>query len=75
MIAFAVPIAGPVRLQVLDVGGRVVATLVENPRDAGWHEVVWDGRSEDGRSMPSGVYLARLEAGGQVAHGRMTLLR
>lgn len=74
-MAFTVPAQGPVRLQIMDLAGRLVATLVDRPLPAGRHEAVWDGRDASGRAMPSGVYLSRLEAGGQVARGRMTLVR
>ncbi len=43
--------------------------------DAGEHESVWDGRGEDGESLPSGVYFYRLRAGGVSRSAKMTLLR
>jgi hypothetical protein len=63
------------RLQIFDMGGRLVTTLVAAVVPAGSHSVTWNGRDTDGRDVPSGVYVLRLEAGGQVAHGRMTLVR
>jgi flagellar hook assembly protein FlgD len=52
-----------------------VATLVEGDLAAGWHRAVWDGRDDAGRAEPSGVYLARLEAGGQTRGRKMLLLK
>jgi flagellar hook assembly protein FlgD len=75
MIHFELQAAGPVRLGVFDLRGRLVATLVDEIVAAGRHEVTWNGRDDSGRELPSGVYLSRLEAGGQVVHGRMTLVR
>ena len=58
------------------MNGRAVRTLVRDVIvPAGRHAVVWDGRADDGRELPSGVYFSRLEAGEHAAHGRMTLLR
>lgn len=74
-ISFVVPVDGRVRLQVIDLGGRTVATLVDWVLPKGRHNVAWDGRNAAGHEVPSGVYLSRLEASGQVAHGRMTLVR
>jgi len=59
-IAFDLHRPGHVELGVFDAKGRHVATLVSEPRGAGGHSVVWDGRSVDGRAAPSGVYFACL---------------
>jgi hypothetical protein len=74
-ISYEVYAAGPVRLQVFDLDGRLVRTLVNELMPAGHDETQWDGRGDDGRELPSAVYLLRLEAGGKVATGRMTLVR
>jgi hypothetical protein len=55
-LTFSLPTAGRVRLEVLDVGGRVVTTLVECPVDAGRHSVRWTA------AVPPGIYFARLES-------------
>ena len=71
-------LAGPerVRIVIYDMRGRTVRTLVKGLIvPAGRHAVAWDGRGDDGRDLPSGVYFSRLEAGGQTAQGRMTLVR
>jgi hypothetical protein len=74
-IAYAVDSPGPIRLRVHDLRGRLITTLVNESVSAGRHEVTWNGRNDSGTDMPSGVYLSRLESSGQVAHGRMTLVR
>jgi fibronectin type 3 domain-containing protein len=47
-------------LVVYDIVGREVAQLVEGYLEPGYHTTVWDGRDADGRSVPSGIYIARL---------------
>ena len=65
-----------VRLEVLDVRGRLVRTLVAAHRAAGQrHEAVWDGTDDSGRHLPSGTYLARLSADGQVQSRFLTLVK
>jgi len=72
LIPLEVPAAaGPVRLQVYDVLGRSVRELVGGSLGAGLHLVPWDGRDESGAPVAAGVYLVRLEAGGQVQVGKM----
>ncbi|MBD3236385.1 MAG: hypothetical protein GF330_06765 [Candidatus Eisenbacteria bacterium] len=51
-----------VALRIHDTTGRVVRTLVEGSLSAGEHFYAWDGRDARGRSLPGGVYLARLQA-------------
>ena len=61
-LSFTLPAAANVRLIVLDVTGREVATVVEGWQSPGRHEIIWDRRS--GRvSAAAGVYFARLQVG------------
>jgi hypothetical protein len=53
----------PVRLDVFDVAGRRVATLVDDVRAPGDYRVQWDGRDRAGRAVASGVYFARFSTG------------
>ncbi|MFH2052547.1 MAG: FlgD immunoglobulin-like domain containing protein [bacterium] len=74
-LSFAVATAGPVRLRIYDVSGRLVRTLVDEKRPVGRYQEVWDGRSTDGRPVASGVYLYRLRSGGVTECRRMLLLK
>ena len=73
-IHFGLPRMESVRLDVFDVTGRLVRRLVDGTLPAGDHAVEWDGRTDAMGSMPSGVYLYRLEAGGEAVERRMLLL-
>ncbi len=61
-IPYLLPGAVAVRLEVYDLLGQRVAVLVDQVQGAGYHQVVWDGRSETGATTSSGVYLYRLQA-------------
>jgi len=74
-IACTIPASGRARLQVVDLKGRLVASLFDEVVAAGQRNVIWNGRDSGGFAVPSGVYFSRLETGGQVTHGRMTLVR
>ncbi|MGH7731102.1 MAG: FlgD immunoglobulin-like domain containing protein [Candidatus Eiseniibacteriota bacterium] len=52
-----------VRLELFDVGGARVRTLVAGWHGPGRHPVAWDGRTDQGRPAPAGIYLARFVAG------------
>ena len=74
-VDFALDRPAAVRLRVYDPAGRLVRTLVDERREAGLHTAFWDGRDDGGRSVASGVYVCRLEAGAQARAVRMTLLK
>jgi len=61
-IQFGLPEASNVRLTVHDLLGREVGVLLNGRRNAGVHEVTWNGLSSNGTGISSGVYVYRLEA-------------
>jgi hypothetical protein len=74
-IAFTLPATGPTRLAVFDLAGRRAVILVDAVRDAGTHTLRWDGRDAHGAPLSAGVYLLRLEFGGNVEARRVVLAR
>jgi len=74
-ISFDLPRATEVRLEVFDIRGRKVSTLVQEPLTAGRHAVVWNGTDQTGRQMASGTYFYRLVADGAVMTDKMLLLK
>jgi Zn-dependent metalloprotease len=74
-IRFGVPATGPVRLAVYNLQGQLVRTLVDGIRPAGYDAVVWDGMSDSGESVSSGVYLYRIETAKGTVTRKMMLLK
>jgi len=74
-LRFNLAAAGRVRLGVFDIEGRKVATLVDRNLPAGRHELSWNGRDEAGRSLPSGLYLVRLETDRESFQRKITLIK
>lgn len=64
-----------VRLEVYDVSGRRVRTLLDQPMQPGRFKIAWDGRNAGGEAVASGVYFYRLSAGDFVGVKKMVLLR
>ena len=60
-LAFEIPFDGPATLEIMDVAGHRVRTLVSGNLTAGTHSSVWDGRSDSGSRAAAGVYYARLQ--------------
>ena len=66
---------GPARLRIYSVRGELIRELeVESPAGPrrAW---TWNGRDDAGRPAPAGVYLLRLQAGGQTSRQRVVLIR
>ncbi len=64
-IRFSISTPARISLVLYDLTGRAVRTLVNNDAGAGTHTVQWDGRSENGATVSSGVYVYRLLAAGR----------
>ena len=74
-IAFDVPEATDVTLEVYDMMGRRVATLINGQLNAGRYEAVWNARSDAGSMVASGVYIYRLRAGSFESVKQMVLMK
>jgi hypothetical protein len=64
-----------VKLDILDVRGRLVRTLVDGQRAGGQrHLASWDGTNEAGQRVPSGTYMSRLRVKGMEPQARLLTL-
>jgi hypothetical protein len=72
---FMLPQTGDVSLVIYDVRGARVATLVQGKMPAGTHTVRWTGRIDAGAPAASGIYFARLQAGGEARNTKLLLLK
>ena len=64
-----------VTLAIYDPAGRHVKTILREHMIEGEHAANWDGADESGRTMPSGVYFARLDAGGKSMSRKLIMLK
>jgi flagellar hook assembly protein FlgD len=62
-IEFALPQRETVRLDVFDILGRQVSTLVNAEMSAGTWRVVWNGKDANGSPVATGMYIYRIQAG------------
>ncbi len=75
VLHFELPASSEVRLDVVDVTGRLVRSLVHGPASAGTHAVSWDGRDGHGANAAAGVYALRLQAPGTVLTRKMIIVQ
>ncbi|MBA7609615.1 hypothetical protein ES703_16806 [subsurface metagenome] len=59
-LRFDLPEASEVYLVVYDLLGRQLVQLADGRREAGYHQIVWNGRDNRGRELPTGLYIARM---------------
>lgn len=74
-IAFELPQAGPVRLDVIAADGSLVARLLDTTLPAGRHVARWNGDDQDGIPVARGVYLVRFAAGRHIQSQKLVVAR
>jgi M6 family metalloprotease-like protein len=74
-ISFTLKQALPVKLDIYNLRGQKVRSLLDSGLAKGSHRAAWDGRDRDGKDLPSGIYLYRLQAGGKTLTGRMVRMK
>lgn len=72
-ITYTVPTNGAVTVDILDVSGVVVATVLESEVTAGTHTINWNGTNNAGTMLSSGSYICRISANGRVETSKMTI--
>jgi hypothetical protein len=73
-VAFALPQGGTTRVEIFDVAGRRVRTLVEGDLPAGRHALRWDGADATGGRVAAGAYFVRLSFGSEARTRRLVVL-
>jgi len=61
VIPFKIKQAGAVRLEIYNLKGQTIATLINRQMEAGSHTVVWDGKDGKGNTVPSGSYICKMK--------------
>jgi hypothetical protein len=74
-ISFSLPETQDVKLAVYGIDGRKIATLINETRGPGLHEIVWTGRNDNGQAVASGMYFYRIDAGPYSQVHKMTLMK
>jgi subtilisin family serine protease len=74
-IPFYLPRKGRASIKIFDVRGGLVRVIRDRTMSAGAHSVVWNGRSDNGKQVPSGVYFCVLEHEGEKQTRKLVVLR
>ena len=74
-ISFDLPKSSKVKLQIVDINGRGIANLLSNSLDSGTYNVNWNGTSDSGVNMSSGIYFIILNVDGSILTQKLSLIR
>ena len=74
-ITFTLSEPGRVKLDVLDLQGRLVSNVLDEPREAGRHAASWDLRNSAGAAVAPGLYWVRLDLGARRRLARLSVVR
>jgi hypothetical protein len=75
MIHFSLPEEGMTSLEIFDITGRHVRTLIEADKEPGNYRVEWNGRNSRGKEVSNGVYFYKLTSGDKSVTQKMVLLK
>jgi len=75
MIAYDLPDASDVQLDIYDLMGRNINTVINQNQSAGRHFVTWNANDYLGNQVSAGVYLYRLQAGNMIFTRKMVLMK
>jgi len=64
-----------VTLQIYDIGGRLVRTLMDDIQDSGFHSIIWNGKDKMWRALPAGIYFYRINTQDSSITQKLTRLR
>ncbi len=74
-IKYQLPADVRVNVTIYNIQGQVVRTLVSEDQKAGYYTIQWDGRSEAGTSVATGIYIYRINAGSFVTAKKMVMMK
>ena len=74
-LSFTVPIEGVVSLNIYDMTGRLVSTLVDGNLKQGYHSFTWNGMDSNGYAVSSGMYIYSLKAEGISITKKMVMMK
>ena len=74
-IEYNLPNSGDVLLKIFNIQGQLVRTLVNRTQEPGSHSAIWNGHSDAGSLVGSGVYIYQLECGDQIKQQKLLLLK
>ncbi|MFA6617551.1 MAG: FlgD immunoglobulin-like domain containing protein [Candidatus Neomarinimicrobiota bacterium] len=74
-LAYRLPERADIKLNIFDITGQMVREWSISDQQAGWHQVIWDGRDMSGNLVSTGIYIYSLQAGDFVSTKKMLFIK
>ena len=74
-IYYEVPSSGHVKIDIIDINGRLINTVVNNVQKAGTYVSYWDGKNKNEMIVPSGVYMYVLKTKNFITSNKLIILK
>jgi hypothetical protein len=74
-ITYALPVPDRVHVEIFNMTGQKVRTLINDQKEAGTYSVQWEGRDAFGKPAGSGIYICRMQTGHKIFEQKMILIR
>lgn len=74
-ITYYLPIDSDVQIEIFNLVGQKIRTLLDQPMPGGIYQIEWDGRNNAGSAVASGIYIYRMKADNYISVKKMTLLK
>ncbi len=74
-ISFEVPKNDMISLEIFNLKGELVKTLIKRNVSKGIHRIIWNGRNKKGQKVKSGIYFIKLQTSGKVISQKIILLK
>ena len=74
-LRYDIPETGLVSINIYDMLGRQVKTLINQTQDAGYRSIIWDATNDYGKPVSAGIYLYQIQAGEYISTKKMVLLK
>ncbi len=75
LLSFSVKDAAPVKVEIYNMKGQLVRTLVNDTKSKGTYKVLWNGKDQNGNQVSSGIYYCKMYAGKYSSTRKMLLMK
>ena len=74
-IRYAIPVSNQVKIEIYNVMGQKIRTLVDKHMSVGTHNIIWDARNDAGLKAPTGIYFVRMQSSHFSSTQKVTLIK